>query len=66
MANAKRVKVDSTVYERIRSVRMSEYERKAAINAMHDAEMIVDGFIWIARKIEFLGERLFLKPSLKH
>jgi hypothetical protein len=59
-------KYGSTIYDRINAVQMSEYERKAAISAMRDAEMIVDGITWIARKIERLAERLFLKPGFKH
>ena len=61
-----KVKKTLTIYDHIRAVRMSESERRAAIEAMRDAEMIVDGITWIAKKIERLGERLFLKPSLKH
>jgi hypothetical protein len=66
MEKVTRVKNGSTIYERISEVQMCEYERQAAINALRDAELIVDGIAWIAKKIERLGERLFLKPSLKH
>jgi hypothetical protein len=58
-------KLGSTIIGRINSVRMSEVQRQAAINAMHDADLVVDGFVWVAKKIEQIGERLFLKPSLK-
>ncbi len=37
-----------------------------AINAMHDADAIVDAFIWVARKIEQLGAALFLNPIAKN
>lgn len=60
------IKIGSTIYDRINTIRMSDSERQAAINAMRDAEAIVDGVIWLTRKIEQLGARLFLKPSLKH
>jgi hypothetical protein len=33
---------------------------------MRDADLLVDVFVWVAKKIEQLSERLFLKPSLKH
>jgi hypothetical protein len=45
---------------------MSESERQVAINAMHDADLLVDAFVWVAKKIEQLGERTFLKPVPKH
>ena len=60
------IKFGSTVVGRINSVRMSENERQTALNAMRDADLVVDAFVWVAKKIEQIGERLFLKPSLKH
>jgi len=60
------IKIGSTIYDRINTVRMSDAERQVAINAMHDAELLVDAFVWISRKIEQLGDLLFLKPSVKH
>ena len=45
---------------------MSEQERLVAINAMHDADAIVNAIIWISSKIEQLGAALFLSPSIKH
>jgi hypothetical protein len=60
------IKLGSTILARIDAVRMSEAERQVAIGAMHDADMLVDGFVWVAKKIEQIGERLFLRPSLKH
>jgi hypothetical protein len=60
------IKLGSTILARIDAVRMSEAERQVAIGAMHDANLLVDGFVWIANKIEQIGERLFLRPSLKH
>jgi hypothetical protein len=45
---------------------MSEAERQVAVNAMKDADLLVDAFVWVGKKIEQLTERLFLKPSLKH
>jgi hypothetical protein len=60
------IKLGSSVVGRINSARMSESERQVALHAMRDADLLVDAFVWIAKKIEQLGERLFLKPSLKH
>lgn len=66
------VKIGSTVYK-VQGARMSEHDRLIAINAMRNAELIVDGIVlivdgivWVLRKIKHLGERVFLKPSLKH
>lgn len=60
------IKLGSTIVGRINSVRMSEVERQIALNAMRDADLLVDAFVWVAKKIEQIGERLFLKPTLKH
>lgn len=61
-----KVKFGSVVYDRINSVHMSETERQMAINAMHDADALVNAFIWIGHKFEQLGAFIFAKPSLKH
>jgi hypothetical protein len=66
MRNDMEVKIGSTIYERINASRMSDAERQAAINAMHDAELIADAIVWVTKKIEQLGARLFLKPSPRH
>ncbi|MDP1672704.1 MAG: hypothetical protein Q8L65_06240 [Burkholderiales bacterium] len=47
-------------------MRMSASERQAAINAMRDADAIVDAILWVTRKIEHFGAFLFMKPSVKH
>ena len=59
-------KIGSTIYARVGEVQMSAAERERALNALYEAELLVDAFVWVARKIEQLGERLFLKPALKH
>lgn len=62
-------KIGSTIYERINTVRMSDAERLVALNAMRDAELIVDAITWIGKKFEQLGglfTKHSLKPSLKH
>lgn len=70
MNNDMEVKIGSTIVGRINSVRLSQAERQTALTAMRDAELLVDAFVWIAKKIEQFGQRLFLKPvlsaSLRH
>ncbi|MCW5576558.1 MAG: hypothetical protein KIT13_10730 [Burkholderiales bacterium] len=59
-------KFGSVIYDKINMVRMSESERQTAINAMRDADAIVDAILWMVRKIEQVGAFLFMKPSVKH
>jgi len=66
MRKSLEIKMGSTVYDRINASRMSDAERQVAITAMQDAELLVDGFVWVSKKIEQLAEHLSLKPSLKH
>lgn len=69
MSNMLEIKIGSTIYERIDTIRMSDAERQVAINAMRDADLLVDAFVWVSKKIEQISDRLFrffLKPSLKH
>lgn len=60
------VKLDENLLKRIDASNLSESERQVAISALRDAELVVDAFVWVARKIEQLGSHLFLKPGLKH
>ncbi len=66
MKNTIENKFGSSIYERIDAVQMSATERQIAINAMRDADALVDTFIWFAHKIEQLGAYLMMKPSVKH
>lgn len=66
MTKDTRIKMGSNIYERINTSRLTESERRAAFQAMEDAELIADAIVWVTRKIEQLGARLFLKPSPKH
>ena len=59
-------KLGSTIYQRVQSLRISEVERNRALNALYDADLLVDGIVWVVKKIEQFGGRLFLKPALKH
>jgi hypothetical protein len=60
------IKLGSTILTRINAMRMSEAERQVALDAMRGANTLVDAFGWVVKMIEQVGERLFLKPSLKH
>lgn len=66
MRKSLEIRNDSTVYDRLNTIRMSEAERQIAINAMRNAELLVDACVWVSKKVEQIVERLFLKPSLKH
>jgi len=66
MSKSLEIKIGSTIYGRINATRMSDAERLVAINAMRDAELLVDAFVWVSKKVEQIVERLSLKPSLKH
>ena len=59
-------KSDSTIEQRLETVKMTDSERRTAVAALHNAEVLVDVVAWFARKIEQVGERSFLKPILKH
>ncbi len=66
MSKSLEIKIGSTIYGRINAARMSEAERQVAINAMRDADLLVDAFVWVGKKIEQLAERLLLNHGLKH
>ena len=55
----------SEIYKVLEHARLSESDRLTAINAMQDAEAIVNAFLWVQEKIAAVGH-YFLKPSLKH
>ena len=57
--------VRSDVYSLLENARLSESDRLVALNALRDAEMIADAFLWLKEKIGAVGN-YFLKPSLKH
>ena len=59
-------KLGSTIYDRIKSIKMTPSDRYRALDAMHNADLLVDGFVWVVKKIEHLGRFSFLKPQLKH
>jgi len=65
MRKVKQSSFKTDVYKLLANTRMGESDRRAAINALQDAETIADGIMWIKEKFEALGH-YFLKPSLRH
>ena len=60
-------KLGSAVYGRILALNMSDVRRERALHALYDADLAVDAFVWVAKKIEQLAGRLSLRqPVLKH
>ena len=59
-------KLGSTIYDRMNAIKMTPADRYRALDAMYNADLLVDGFVWVVKKIEHLGRLSFLKPALKH
>jgi hypothetical protein len=59
-------KLGSTIYARINELHMTEAQRNRAVHALYEANLLVDGIVWVAKKIEQWRGRLFLKPALKN
>ena len=64
MRKANEIALDSGIYARLRTVRMSEADRHSAIDALILAEHIADAVLWVKEKIADAGQ-WFLKPSLR-
>jgi len=65
MRKANRNAFRSEIYKVLENARLSESDRLTAINAMQDAEAIVNALLWVQDKISAVGH-YFLRPSLKH
>ena len=65
MGKVKQRAYRSEIYKVLENSRLSGSDRLVAINAMQNAEAIVNAFLWLQEKIGTVG-RYFLKPSLKH
>jgi hypothetical protein len=65
MRKAKHNTFRSDIYKVLKDSRMSESDRLVAMNALRDAELIADAWVWLKEKFETVGH-YFLKPSLKH
>ncbi len=58
---------NTDLYARIRRTPMSERELEVALNAVRNAESIVDGCLWVVNGVKSLIARIFEKPAgLKH
>ena len=57
--------LDSGRDARIQEVQMSAADRQYSIDALRQAERMVDAFLWVKEKLADAGH-VFLKPSLKH
>lgn len=59
-------KKDSTVYDMIQALQLSEHDRTRSLDALRDGDLFADGLVWTIHKIEALTGHLFGKPALKH
>mgnify|MGYP001617752123 CR=1 FL=1 len=58
---------NTDLYERINQTSMSASEREVAINALRNAEGLVNGSLWVVNGAKRLIARIFEKPAgLKH
>jgi hypothetical protein len=55
-----------TLVDRINSIRLSETDRLVAVDAMRNARLLVDAWLWITRKVGQLGSGGFLKATPQH
>lgn len=65
MTDIKRNNEDSTVYERITTIRMSRGECTAAIGAMESGEKIAEVILALVHVLRLLFAMPNLKPSFK-
>ena len=67
MDNLNERPANTDLYARIKLVPMTAIERQVAINALRNAEAIVDGLLWAANGVKHLVARVFDKSTdLKH
>jgi len=58
---------NTDLYERIQRAPMSDRERQVALNAVRNAEWIVDGCLWAVNGVKAVIAKVFEKPAgLKH
>jgi len=58
---------NTDLYARIANTPMSGSEREVALNAIRNAEAIVDGYLWVVNGVKGLIARILEKPdTLKH
>lgn len=66
MKRVMNIQIDSTLIRQINAARLSDADRRAALDALRTADMMVDAAEWVVKKIEQFSSRLFLRPSFKH
>ena len=66
MKTATRNSMNSTIYERIGTIRISAAERAAAIAAMQEGEEIAQAVLNAAHVLRLLVSVPNLKPSFRH
>ena len=58
---------NTDLYARINQASMTESEREVALNALRNAEGLVNGWLWVVNGVKRLIARIFEKPAgLKH
>jgi len=58
---------NTDIYARINQASMTASEREVALNALRNAEGLVDGCLWVVNGAKRLIARIFEKPAgLKH
>ena len=66
MRTANKNGINSNVYERIETIRISADERAAAIAALREGEEIAEAILSVAHVLRRLVSVPNLKPSFKH
>ncbi len=54
---------NTDLYARIKQARLSERDREVALNAVRNAESIVDGCEWAARAVKTVIAKMFDKSA---
>ena len=62
---------NTDLYARIQLAPMTAIEREVALNALRNAEAIVDGIMWVVNGVKQLFAKVYakpagLKPGFKH
>ncbi|HEY0337875.1 MAG TPA: hypothetical protein VGC70_11100 [Burkholderiales bacterium] len=61
------IELGATLVDRINSLRMTEAERQVALDAMRNARLLVDAWLWLVGKIgQLSGASGALEPSSQH
>jgi hypothetical protein len=66
MNESMKLELGPTLLERINSVRMSEVDRHAAVEAMRTAHQLVNAWFWLTRKLTAARGERFLRTTVQH